>query len=126
MSEVGQWNQNEARTLRMEYEVFNKVRSTWGTTGKNQLTGSAITFGIIQNFLKSWNRIEDKNMKIDELNFKLAEFGLESIPVNNKICANAKRDEYIGGLNQVNYAGVLLPDKGSLGKSGTVKAACGG
>lgn len=126
LSSIGNWDQNEARTLEMEKEVFNKMGSTWGTTGKNQLTGNAITFNTIQNFLKSWNKIQDEGQKITELNFKLAEMGFETIPTYDKKCAGAKRDEYIGGLKQSDYPGVLLPDKNELGKSGTVKQACGG
>lgn len=110
----------------MEYEVFNKMRSTWGTTGNNQLTGNAIKFNTIQNFLKDWNKLQDENQKIGELNFKLAEMGFENIPTYDKDYANAKRDAYIGGLKQTNFPGVLLPDQNELGKSGTVEQACGG
>lgn len=121
---AGYWGNNESRTLEMEKEVFNKVRSTWGTTGKNQLTGNVITFTTIQSFLKTWNTIQDGNQKIDELNFKLAEFGFETIPPYNTNCAQAKRNEYVGGLNPSTYPGVILPAQ--QGAAGSAQQACGG
>lgn len=60
------------------------------------------------------------------LDAKLAEFGFGPIPAYDTICANAKRDAYIGGLKQTDFPGVLLPDQNELGKSGTVEQACGG
>jgi RHS repeat-associated protein len=120
----GFWANNEARTLQMESEVFAKMRSAYGTTGVNRLTNAQISFQDISGFLVRWNRALDPQDKVFQLNDKLAELGLGPIPAYDKICAESKRKEYIGGLNQNHFTGTILPAQAA--PVGTAAASCGG
>jgi hypothetical protein len=108
IKEIGNWNQNEARSYEMEFEVFQKLRQFNGTAGKNSITDQAIRFKDLSDFLQDWNRIQDTPTKIAELAFKLDDFGLGSLPDYDKHCAAEKRKASIGGLDQNKFPGTIL------------------
>lgn len=121
--EAGDWKENESRSLEMEYEVFNKLRGYNGTTGKNQITGRAIRFRDINDFLEAWNRKKSTSEKIDDLAFKLEEFGLGGARAFNLQCAAAKRKAYLGGSRESDFPGTILPL--GIGTLIDVRASCG-
>ena len=122
VASIGTWNQNEARTYQMEYEVFVKMREFGGTTGKNMHTGQSIRFRDIADFLEDWNKIHDEGAKISALRAKLDNFGLGPLPTFDNICATVKRQAYLGGLNQSSYDGTILPSQTAT--QAQVAAAC--
>jgi RHS repeat-associated protein len=124
LGSFGTWNQNEARTMQMEFEVFGKMRSAYSSTGRNRRTNTDIKFRDFAGFLEDWNRTQDNQDKVLLLNDKLAEFGFGPIPAYDRICAESKRKEYIGGLNQNLYSGTILPVRAA--PAGTAAASCGG
>jgi RHS repeat-associated protein len=122
VAEVGIWGQNEDRTFEMEREVFAKLKSYGGTTATNQITGRTVNFGELRRFLVAWNATHDIQTKIDDLSFKLEEYGLGPLPAFNVACAAAKRRAYVGGLDQNSFPGTILPS--STGSLQGVDAAC--
>jgi RHS repeat-associated protein len=124
LGEFGPWTQNEARTLQMEFEVFGKMRAAYSSTGRNVRTNSEIRFRDFGSFLEDWNRTQDNQDKVLQINDKLADFGFGPVPAYDRICAESKRKEYIGGLKQNLYSGTILPVRAA--PAGTAAASCGG
>jgi hypothetical protein len=122
--EVGDWNQNEARTYNMEGELFLAMRQyNTGADAINPKTGKPVIFKDFASFLQDWNKLQSTTDKVAELNAKLTEFGLGTIPDFNLACAAAKRRAYIGGLNPTQFEGAILSS--SSGLLSDVKKACG-
>jgi hypothetical protein len=111
LASVGQWNQNESRSLRMEQEVFEKMQDYRVANGIKMPPGKRLFFGSdLSAFFQQWNQIKDSDQKKTELNFKLNDLGLGGIPEFDVYCAKAKRDAYLWNLdvNPTKYEGAIL------------------
>jgi RHS repeat-associated protein len=109
--EIGDWLQNESRSLRMEEEVFEKLLDYRSKIQSNLSARTKINFDSdLRQFLVSWNKIKDGSIKITELEFKLNEFGLGDLPSFSVQCAKAKRDLNLWNLdgNPSKYGGAIL------------------
>ncbi len=71
--------------------------------------------------MKKWNATKNEAEKIFMLDEQLQKLGMGPIPAYDRICAAAKRQEYIGGMS---FAGTITPSK--AGAAGSAKAACSG
>jgi len=80
--------------------------------------GSTSSSGWAQQF----NRLTTPNEKLSLLNSILSEYGLGSIPEYSFDCARAKRNEYLGGLDEGTYVGTILPTV--TARPGTAQSAC--
>ena len=128
----GRWVYNELRTLQMEREAFARLLVYSAKQFINPNTGRAVTItdlagdgslssdGILQRF----NREQDVLGKIMILDEALQQFGLGPIPAYDMRCAQAKRNEYLGGLVQDQYPGTILPT--TTGAPGSSVQTCNG
>jgi RHS repeat-associated protein len=111
IASVGEWSQNESRTLRMEQEVFEKMKDYRVANGIKAPSGKQLYFGSdLSAFFYQWNKITDFDQKKTELNFKLNDLGLGGLPEFDVNCAKAKRDAYLWNLdaNPIKYEGAIL------------------
>ena len=108
IGEFGNWNQNEARTLEMEKEVFAKIQN-FNSVGNGNQAPSNSNFEALVPFLQGWNRIQNIDEKIAALAFRLDDLGLGNLPAYSKNCAQAKRETYLGPLAGGQYPGAILP-----------------
>jgi hypothetical protein len=130
MAAVGTWSQNEARTLEMETQVFQKLLGYGKGRGINEVTGNFINFGLdLRSFLQNWNKKTSDRDKVLDLAWKLEELGLGTLPDFDLGCAQAMREAYLWKLDALpeKYDGAILqPTKGSRDAAmGKLKAECG-
>jgi RHS repeat-associated protein len=120
----GDWGQREPRTLQMEKEVLEQLVAYAGATNA---AGKGKDFSSIQPFLKTWNQSKDKSEKLFLMYEMLETLGLGPLPGYDKVCADAKRKDYLTGLNQKAFPGTILPSDlvrpGSF--NGISKSVCG-
>lgn len=131
--QVGNWSNNEARTLRMEQEVFDQLGAYSGRAWVNPATGQRIVDsstgrGVTQNdvfgngtasgsgYMQQWNRMRTEEDKIFFLNDLLARFSLGALPTYSSSDAARNRNNYLCGLDAAAYPGVLLPTRSSPGR----------
>jgi hypothetical protein len=57
-----------------------------------------VAFQSLESFLRSWNQQRDGTSKILMLDEKLQELGFGPIPAYDRLCAAAKRAEYLRGI----------------------------
>lgn len=127
---IGNWDQNEARTLQMEREVFEKFLGF--NTGLRD-PSRAVTWEQIEPYLRSFNATQAHepdpndpddpmraqfNAKIEQLNVALTLLGYGQMGLApgqvygyNRDEAAANRDVYLRPLipNAADYPGVILP-----------------
>jgi RHS repeat-associated protein len=123
-SSTGNWNQREARTLQMEREAHGQLTQFSRGSGSQ---GNAVAFQNLETFLRSWNQQRDGATKIFMLDEKLQELGFGPLPAYDRICAAAKRAEYLRGIPTRAYTGVIFPQsspRGS-GQPGSANQVCG-
>ncbi|MES2205904.1 MAG: hypothetical protein V4525_03795 [Pseudomonadota bacterium] len=110
------WKYNENRTIEMEKEVYEKIKSEFNL--KN-----APTFNTFQSDLEKFNAIrenegsegslfkglsEKPSEKINLLNNILKKYHLVTIPTYNVSTACKNRKLILQGLNNKNFPGVIL------------------
>lgn len=117
---LGGWNNNEARTLEMEIEVFNKLGSLATTRGASK------GFKKIENILKQFNSFHASDKDIDNgkfaakiaiLNNGLKALGYREIDMSygsltegfDVNTAASNRNNALERLNPQDYVGTILP-----------------
>jgi RHS repeat-associated protein len=130
VQQAGNWTSNEARTLRMEQEVFNQLATYSGVAWLNPATGRGIVdsstgravtqsdlFGngtaTSGGFMQQWNRMRNDSDKIFFLNDLLVRFSLGALPTYSASEAARNRNTYLCGLNPAHYPGTILPSRSS-------------
>jgi hypothetical protein len=117
---LGNWNQRERRTLQMERETYARLRAFAGSS-----SGRSVSIESQIEFLRLWNRTRDEGSKILMLDEQLTLLGLGPLPAYDRICAEAKRREYLQDLRPVAYPGVILPTTERV-EVGAAQRSCGG
>jgi hypothetical protein len=92
-----------------------------------RLNNSAVTVRGFEVLRRAWNHRIVGTTKIFMLDEKLQELGFGPLPAYDRMCAAAKRAEYLRGIPTRAYTGVIFPQsspRGS-GQPGSANQVCG-